>query len=100
MNRVTQGMTSKAFVALLVLTLTSFAVSYVHTGAFNVPIALAIAGFKAIIVVGAFMELVTEPFTVKASFVIGVVFVLLLVLLTTADVATRTTAPLLPPSLD
>jgi cytochrome c oxidase subunit 4 len=97
MATVSQRATSVTLLALLGLTAASFALSYAHLGALSIPVALAIAAVKAALVITVFMELAVEKFTVKLSFVIGVVFVGLLIALMMADVATRAAAPLLPP---
>jgi cytochrome c oxidase subunit IV len=96
MKAVSKRATFVTFVALLVLTAGSFAISYVPLGALNVPVALAIATLKATLVVAIFMELAVEKFTMKLSLVMGFVFVLLLVGLMVADVTTRAAPPLLP----
>jgi cytochrome c oxidase subunit 4 len=97
MKSISERATSLTFVALLGLTAGSFALSYVHLGVLNIPVALAIAALKATLVIGVFMELAVEKFTVKVTMVAAFLFVVLLVGLMAADVATRATAPLLPP---
>jgi cytochrome c oxidase subunit IV len=97
MTSISPRTTLFTFVALLCLTAMSFAVSYVHLGALNIPVALAIASLKAALVVSVFMELAVEKFTVKVTLVMAFVFVILLVALMAADVATRATPSLLPP---
>jgi caa(3)-type oxidase subunit IV len=97
MTSISQRTTLLTLLALLGLTATSFAISYVHLGALNIPVALAIACVKAALVVTVFMELAVEKLSVKLSLVMGFVFVVLLVGLMVADVATRAAAPLLPP---
>jgi cytochrome c oxidase subunit 4 len=97
MTSISQRTTLLTLLALLGLTAASFAISYVHLGALNIPVALAIACVKAALVVTVFMELAVEKLSVKLSLVMGFVFVVLLVGLMVADVATRAAAPLLPP---
>jgi cytochrome c oxidase subunit 4 len=97
MTSISGRTTFLTLLALLGLTAASFTLSYVHLGALNIPIALVIAALKATLVVTIFMELAVEKFTVKLSLVIGFVFVILLIGLMVADVATRAAAPLLPP---
>ena len=97
MIRISQTTTSIAFFSLLGLTATSFALSYVHLGALNIPVALAIAALKATIVIGVFMELAVESVSVRATVLVAFVFVGLLVALMAGDVATRAPPPLLPP---
>lgn len=100
MKSISQRTTFLTLLALLGLTLGSFALSYVHLGRWSIPVALGIAALKATLVITIFMELAVEKLTVKLSLVAGFVFVFLLVGLMAADVATRAAAPLLlhPPS--
>jgi cytochrome c oxidase subunit IV len=100
MKPISQRTTFVTWLALLALTWVSFGVSYVHLGALNIPIALAIASVKATLVVAIFMELAVEKFSVKLTLVMSFVFVALLIGLMVADVATRAAPPLLtlPPS--
>jgi cytochrome c oxidase subunit IV len=97
MTSISQRTTFVTLLALLGLTAASFALSYVHLGVLNIPVALVIASVKAALVVTIFMELAVEKFSVKLSLVMGFVFVILLIGLMVADVATRAAAPLLPP---
>jgi cytochrome c oxidase subunit 4 len=97
MTSISQRTTFVTLLALLGLTAASFALSYVHLGALNIPVALVIASVKAALVVTIFMELAIEKVSVKLSLVMGFVFVILLIGLMVADVATRASAPLLPP---
>jgi cytochrome c oxidase subunit 4 len=96
MKHISPGMTFAAWITLLLLTAASFALSYVHLGALNIPIAILIAGIKGTLVVLIFMELAVEKFTVKLTLVVSVLFVLLLVTLMAGDVVTRAAPPLLP----
>jgi cytochrome c oxidase subunit 4 len=100
MKSISQRTTFVTWLALLALTWVSFGVSYVHLGALNIPIALAIASVKATLVIAIFMELAVEKFSVKVTLVMSFVFVALLIGLMVADVATRAAPPLLtiPPS--
>jgi cytochrome c oxidase subunit IV len=97
MTSISQRTTFVTLLALLGLTAARFALSYVHLGVLNIPVALVIASVKAALVVTIFMELAVEKFSVKLSLVMGFVFVILLIGLMVADVATRAAAPLLPP---
>jgi cytochrome c oxidase subunit 4 len=97
MKHISQGMTFATWIALLFLTAGSFAVSYVHLGVLNIPVAILIAGIKGTLVVLIFMELGVERFSVKITLVVSVLFVLLLVGLMVGDVVTRAAPPLLPP---
>jgi cytochrome c oxidase subunit 4 len=84
-------------VAVLVLWAVSFAVSYVPMGAASLPIALAIAALKAILVALFFMELVRETLSVKVTMLSAVLMTATLIAFMVADVATRDTPPLLVP---
>jgi cytochrome c oxidase subunit 4 len=97
MRAISERATLLTLLALLGLTALSFALSYVHLGALNIPVAIAIAAVKATLVVTVFMELAVEKFTVKVSLIMGFVFAALLIGLMVADVVTRADAPLLPP---
>jgi cytochrome c oxidase subunit 4 len=96
MKAVTARHTLLAWLALLALTGTSFALSYAHLGPAGVPVALLIAAVKVSIVAVIFMELLDEPFTVRATLVAAFTFLLLLVFFMAADVVTRARPPLLP----
>jgi cytochrome c oxidase subunit 4 len=97
MKHISQGTTFATWIALLCLTAGSFALSYVHLGALNIPVAILIAGIKGTLVVLIFMELGVEKFSVKITLVVSVLFVLLLITLMVGDVVTRAVPPLLPP---
>jgi cytochrome c oxidase subunit IV len=100
MKHISPRMTFAAWITLLFLTAASFALSYVHLGVLNIPIALLIAGIKGTLVFLIFMELAVEKFTVKLTLAVSVLFVLLLVTLMVGDVVTRAAPPLLtfPPT--
>lgn len=98
MTRTSARTLSWTWLALLVLAGASFALSYAHLGGAGVPVALGIAAVKATLVVLVFMELSSEPFTVRITLVAGVLFVLLLLGFTVGDVLTRPSPPLLPPA--
>ena len=99
----TQGVSLRAVhrtaLGLFALWAASWAVSYVHLGAAALPVALLIAGAKAVLVVLFFMELAAEPFTVRATAIVATSLLTILVLLTVLDVVTRDEAPLLPPTV-
>jgi cytochrome c oxidase subunit 4 len=79
----------RTFAALLVLTATTFGLSFVALGVFQVPVALAIAAAKACLVVLFFMHLVDQARVNAAVLLLAVLLVALFVGLTAADVATR-----------
>ena len=83
--------------ALLVLVVTSYALSKVGLGAASGPVALGIAAVKAFLVVSIFMELSEARSSVRLVAAVALFMVLLLVVLTAADPATRAVPPLLPP---
>ena len=74
---------------LVVLTLTSFLLSHVPTGAAAAPIAYLIAVMKAAIVVVVFMEVSTAGVVGWASIAVAVGFIALLCAGAVADVALR-----------
>ncbi|MCA9629858.1 MAG: cytochrome C oxidase subunit IV family protein [Myxococcales bacterium] len=78
-----------AFLALLVLAAGSFGLSFLHLGAFSMPLALGVATLKACIVAGVFMHLLEEPGTRSLATLIAVMMVCILITLAATDVATR-----------
>src|SRR5262249_47779461 len=84
------------WVGLLALTLLSFGLSYVHTGAWEMPIALLIAVVKSLLVLLFFMHLVEQKFIHGFVVVVAVALLGLLLLLVAADVKTRHTFPPAP----
>jgi cytochrome c oxidase subunit IV len=70
------------FVILLVLTVVTVAVSYVHLGTSgNVVVALLIAVFKASLVASFFMHLSSEKWTIYRFLIMTLIFVMGLMLL-------------------
>jgi cytochrome c oxidase subunit 4 len=84
------------WLALLALTVLSFTVSEVHLGRLDVVIMLAIATFKATLVVLIFMHLLEVTFANRMVVLLSAFFVFLLVSLMVADVMTRKTFPAAP----
>jgi cytochrome c oxidase subunit 4 len=76
-------------VALAILTVLTVLVSQVHLGAFNVPIALLIAGVKASLVVAIFMGLKYDNKTNALVLALGFVFVLVFLVFTLLDTSFR-----------
>jgi len=74
---------------LLVLTMVTVAVSYVHFGFFNVPIALGIACTKVTFVLLFFMHLKYEGPIIVYSFLGTVLFLMIMIGFTFWDVAFR-----------
>jgi cytochrome c oxidase subunit 4 len=98
MTRLSQNATWVAGAALIALWAASFALSYVNLGAAALPVAIAIAAAKALLVFSIFMELVLEPVSVKLALAAALSMIALLVGLMATDVATRPSPPLLPTS--
>lgn len=76
--------------ALVALSLVTFALSYVHMGAWSLALALAIAGAKALLIALFFMHLREHGTSDRAALVLGVMLAVLLIGFVAADVATRT----------
>jgi cytochrome c oxidase subunit 4 len=77
------------WLALLALTALTFLLSRQELGSLEVPAALAIALLKGGLVAVFFMHLLEQRSVNAFFFVVGVLFVVLLVGLTAADVVTR-----------
>jgi cytochrome c oxidase subunit 4 len=85
-SKITTGTHVKSFAALVVLTLVSFGASYLHLGMFEMPVALAIAAVKVSVVGLFFMELFEETSSNRLAAVAGVLFVLMMLSFTVADI--------------
>jgi cytochrome c oxidase subunit 4 len=77
------------FATLLVLTGVTVGAAYVDLGRLNTVIALAIAGFKAIIVVLFFMHVKYSTRLIKLTLIAGVYWMGILLVLTLNDYLTR-----------
>jgi cytochrome c oxidase subunit 4 len=84
--------------AVVVLWAISFAVSYVPLGVLSLPIALAVALMKAVLVALFFMELVRATLSIKMTMFVACALTLTLVGFMVADIATRDTPALVPRS--
>jgi cytochrome c oxidase subunit IV len=84
------------WLALVGLTLTSFGATFLHVGDFEMVIALAIACAKTTIVLLFFMHLIEQKFANQMVMIMSFLLVLVLVLITTADVVSRHTFPMAP----
>lgn len=82
---------------LLALAGLSYGLSFLQLGALGLPVALAIAVCKALIVLFVFMEFGGLPTSAKLAAAAALLMVALLLALMVADVATRERAPLPPP---
>ena len=78
-----------AFGALLILTAVTVITSKVNIGTLNVPLAIAIASAKSILVVSVFMALRYDNRVNALVFFVGIVFVVVFLALTLADTALR-----------
>ncbi len=76
-------------IALLLLTATTAAMSYVELGVFNAVVALGIAVFKAMLVVLFFMHVKYSTKLTKLTVVAGVFIFLGLISMTMADYMSR-----------
>ena len=77
------------FATLLVLTGVTVAVAYVDLGRFNAVVAIAIACFKALIVVLYFMHVKYSTRLVKLAVIAGLYWMVILLALTMSDYLTR-----------
>ncbi len=84
------------WLALLVLTAISYAVSLVHLGPLGVPIALTIATVKALLVAYIFMHLNESSFAIRSILIVSVLFIAIMIALMLADTEMRKTMPMRP----
>jgi cytochrome c oxidase subunit IV len=77
------------WVALVILTVTTYLTGRIHLGTWALPIALSIAVTKSLLVILFFMHLWEQKGTNRLVIATSVVFVALLISLTLGDVATR-----------
>jgi len=75
--------------ALLILTVITVAVSFVHFGGFNLVIAMVIASIKAVLVALIFMHLLYDNKLFMAIFLIALIFVSVFIILTMFDTLQR-----------
>lgn len=78
-------------VALLALTALTFGLSFAPLGPWGIPVAVAIATAKAVLVALFFMHLLEEGTTARLAAAVAVFLGVLLILLASLDVATRRT---------
>lgn len=90
-TRVTVRSCVFTFIGLVVLTAVTFGLSFLHLGAFEVPVSLGIAGVKAALVLLFFMELIEESVSSRLALASGVVLLAILIAFAVADIVTRTT---------
>jgi cytochrome c oxidase subunit IV len=77
------------FAALMVLTVVTVLVSRVDLGSFNLPVALAVAVAKALLVILIFMEVKFSPKLVQVTAAAGFVFLGILIFYTMTDYLSR-----------
>jgi cytochrome c oxidase subunit 4 len=79
----------RVLIALLILTVLTVAVSYVHFGAGNLLVAMAIAAIKVSLVMTFFMHLKWDTAINNLAIISSFLFLSLLFIFTLADYATR-----------
>ena len=84
------------WIALLALTVLSFAMSLLHLGTVDVAVALVIAVVKTALVLLFFMHLIGERFSTMIMPLLAAFFMLLLLGLVITDVRSRMTFPKAP----
>jgi cytochrome c oxidase subunit 4 len=87
-------------VAVLALWASSFGASYLPLGAASLPVALAIAALKAVLVALFFMELVRESLSVKMTMFSAFALTATLIGFMVADIVTRDPPALIPPDAE
>jgi cytochrome c oxidase subunit 4 len=83
------------FIALIVLTATTTAVSFLDLGPWNTVVALGIAFLKATLVVLFFMHVKYSPRLTQVTIAGGLFWLAILILLTLSDFMTRGWLPVL-----
>src|SRR5690242_13859496 len=77
------------FVLLMVLTLATWGVTFVHLGMFNLPVALGIAITKATLVILFFMHVYWSPKIIKVTMGMSVFFLLIMLMMVMSDYLSR-----------
>ena len=77
------------FAALMVLTVVTVLVSRVDLGSFNLPVAMAVAVAKALLVILIFMEVKFSPKLVQVTAAAGFLFLGILIFYTMTDYLSR-----------
>jgi cytochrome c oxidase subunit 4 len=77
------------FAALMVLTVITVLVSRVNLGYLNLPVALAVAVTKALLVILIFMEVKYSPKLVQVTAAVGFLFLGIMILYTMTDYLSR-----------
>ena len=86
------------WVALVVLAAATYLLARADLGSLQLPVAMAIAVAKGLLVVLIFMHLLEEGAPSRIAFSVAFLFIVLLVTLTTADMATRERTQIAPAS--
>jgi len=81
------------FVGLVVLTLATTGIAYLHLGIWNTVIALVIAVAKALLVILFFMHAYYEKGLTRVVFSVGIIWLAILIVLSSTDVFTRSWTP-------
>ena len=89
MDSVKRSTYFRTFGGLLLLTAATFALSFVPLGPFQMPVALAIAAAKALLVLLFFMHLIEHARINAVVLIVSLLLVGTFIALTAADVATR-----------
>ena len=77
------------FAALMVLTVATVLVSRLNLGYFNLPVAMAVAVTKALLVILIFMEVKYSPKLVQVTAGVGFLFLGIMILYTMTDYLSR-----------
>ena len=77
------------FAALMVLTVVTVLVSRVNLGYLNLPVAMAVAVTKALLVILLFMEVKYRPKLVQVTAAVGFLFLGIMILYTMTDYLSR-----------
>jgi len=85
------------WVGLIVLTVTTFALSYVDLGAAEMPVAMGIAVVKTTLVTLFFMHLIESSFGYRFIMLLGVLFIMVMMSFTLLDLVARGTPGVRPP---
>ena len=77
------------FFALMVLTIVTWAVTYVHLGVFNLAVAMGIAVTKATLVILFFMHVKYSPKLIKVTVGMSFFFLLIMLMMVMSDYLSR-----------
>jgi len=86
------------FLALMVGTALTVGAAFVNLGTFNFPVAMAIAVFKATLVVWYFMHVKYQSSLTKLTVATGLFFLALLLGMMLIDYTSKNFTPMLPPT--